>query len=62
MKLNKYFAGIFTLLLFLAVSVSAQENKEMTEEEWQAEMNRLTQKKADLKNKICRNANLRRMC
>jgi nucleoid-associated protein YgaU len=48
MKLNKYIAGIFTLLLFFAVSVSAQENKEMTEEEWQAEMNRLTQKKADL--------------
>lgn len=48
MKLNKYIAGIFTLLLFFAVSVSAQQNKEMTEEEWQAEMNRLTQKKADL--------------
>lgn len=52
MKLNKYFAGIFTLLLFLAVSVSAQQNREMTEEEWQAEMNRLTQKKADLTSEL----------
>lgn len=52
MKLNKYIAGIFTLLLFFAVSVSAQENKEMTEEEWQTEMNRLTQKKADLTSEL----------
>ena len=51
MKLNKYFAGIFTLLLFFAVSVGAQQ-KEMTEEEWQSEMNRLTQKKSDLTSEL----------
>lgn len=53
MKLKKYFAGILTLLLFFAVAVSAQDRmKDMTEEEWQAEMNRLTQKKADLTSEL----------
>jgi len=52
MKLNKYFAGIFTLLLFFAVSVNAQQNKEMTQDEWQAEMNRLTQKKSELTSEL----------
>ncbi len=46
MKLFKSFIA-FALVVVLSSAVFAQE-KEMTEEEWQAEINRLTQKKADL--------------
>lgn len=52
MKLNKYFAGLLTLLLFFAVALNAQDRKEMTEDEWQAEMNRLTSKKSDLTSEL----------
>lgn len=52
MKLQKYIASIFALLLLFSVSAFAQENKEMTEEEWQAEMNRLTEKKAELTSEL----------
>ncbi len=46
MKLFKSFMA-FALVVVLTGAVFAQQ-KEMTKEEWQAEINRLTQKKADL--------------
>lgn len=51
MKLVKYLTVL--LVLFFSVSLFAQdEGEEMTEEEWQAEMNRLTEKKADLTSEL----------
>lgn len=50
MKLNKYFFGAFAFLLFLSLNTFAQE--EMTKEQWQAEMNSLSEKKASLNNEI----------
>ena len=47
MVLKKNLISILSLLLFLSVSVIAQE-KEMTSDEWQAEMSRLTAQKAAL--------------
>jgi len=47
MKSYKLFAAILSLMLFFSVNVMAQED-EMTTEEWQNEMNRLTEKKAAL--------------
>ncbi len=44
----KLIAAILSLLLLLSVSMVAQEQKEMTEEEFQAEMNRLTQERVEL--------------
>ena len=46
MKVYKYLPAI-ALVLLLSASVFAQE-KEMTHDEWQSEINRLTQVKADL--------------
>ena len=43
MKLRKYIFGVLALLLIFSVNIVAQE--EMTEDEWQAEMNRLREKK-----------------
>ncbi len=51
MKLNKYLFGILALLLIFSANIIAQE-KEMTEEEWQGEMNRLKEKKAMLTQEI----------
>ena len=49
MKSYKLLAGILSLLLFFSVSVMAQEEeKEMTEEEFQTEMNRLTEQRVEL--------------
>ncbi|MEN8192711.1 MAG: LysM peptidoglycan-binding domain-containing protein [Bacteroidota bacterium] len=50
MKSYKLIAMILSLLLFFSVSVIAQEEeeKEMTEEEWQEEMNRLTEERVAL--------------
>jgi nucleoid-associated protein YgaU len=48
MKSFKLIASILSLLLLLSVSMVAQEEKEMTEEEFQAELNRLTQEKVEL--------------
>ena len=48
MKSFKLIASILSLLLLLSVSMVAQEKKEMTEEEFQAELNRLTQEKVEL--------------
>lgn len=49
MKLANLFSGIM-LLLFLSATAFAQE--EMTKEEWQAEINRLTEKKVSLQEDI----------
>ncbi len=46
MKLHKYLLSLLALLLISSISVFAQE--EMTEEEWENEMNRLTEAKANL--------------
>ncbi|MCF8241047.1 MAG: LysM peptidoglycan-binding domain-containing protein [Melioribacteraceae bacterium] len=50
MKFNKYFAGLLTLLLLFSVSIFAQE--ELTEEEWQKQINQLTEKKASLSTEL----------
>ncbi len=52
MKSYKLIAGILGLLLFFSVSVMAQEEKEMTEDEFQTEMNRLTEQRVDLTKQI----------
>ena len=51
MKLAKFLTVL--LVLFFSVSLFAQDQgEEMTEEEWQSEMNRLTEKKADLTSEL----------
>jgi nucleoid-associated protein YgaU len=52
MKGYKLIATILSLLLLLSVSVIAQEEKEMTAEEFQKEMNRLTKEKVELTKQI----------
>ena len=47
MKLQKYFAGLIAILLLVNISLFAQD-EEMTKEEWQSEINRLTETKASL--------------
>lgn len=51
MKLAKYLVGILSLVLLLSLSSFAQE-EEMTSEEWEAEMSRLTGKKQALNSEI----------
>jgi len=51
MKLTKYILSLLSLVLLLSVVSFAQE-REMTEEEWQAEMTRLGEKKTSLVNEI----------
>lgn len=46
MKLTKYLAGVFTVLLFLSFNAFAQE--EMKKEDWENEMNRLNEQKNSL--------------
>ena len=48
MKSYKLVATVLSLLLLLSVSTFAQEEKEMTQEEYQNEMNRLTQNRVEL--------------
>jgi nucleoid-associated protein YgaU len=48
MKSYKLIASILSLLLLLSVSAFAQEEKEMTQEEYQLEMNRLIQNRVEL--------------
>ncbi len=48
MKSYKLLVTILSLLLFFSVSIVAQEEEEMTEEEFQAEMNRLTEQRVEL--------------
>ncbi len=47
MKFTKTLISLLTLFLLFSASAIAQE-REMTEEEWQNEINRLTQKKSEL--------------
>jgi len=51
MKLAKYILSLLSLVLLLSVVSFAQE-REMTEDEWQAEMTRLGEKKVSLLNEI----------
>ncbi len=51
MKLTKYILSLLSLVLLLSVVSFAQE-REMTEEEWQAEMTRLGEKKTSLLNEF----------
>jgi peptidoglycan hydrolase CwlO-like protein len=51
MKLTKYILSLLSLVLLLSVVSFAQE-REMTEEEWQAEMTRLGEVKTSLLNEI----------
>jgi peptidoglycan hydrolase CwlO-like protein len=51
MKLTKYILSLLSLVLLMSVVSFAQE-REMTEEEWQAEMTRLGEKKTSLLNEI----------
>jgi len=47
MKISKYLLSMFALLVFFSAAAIAQE-KEMTKDEWKAEMDRLTTEKASL--------------
>lgn len=49
MKIQKYLAGLVALLLLANVSLFAQD---MTKEEWQNEINRLTERKASLTSEL----------
>ncbi len=51
MKLTKYVISIFALMLLFSVAVIAQDT-EMTEDEWQNEMNRLNEQKTSLQQEI----------
>lgn len=52
MKFYKSFLAVIALLVFLSVNTFGQERKEMTEEEWKAEMDKLTIKKTELTKEI----------
>lgn len=52
MKLYKFLIGVLSLLLFLSVNIIAQEQKEMTEEEWEAEMARLRDRQESLQQEV----------
>jgi uncharacterized protein YoxC len=47
MKISKYIISMFAIIVFFSMSAFAQE-KEMTKDEWKAEMDRLTTEKASL--------------
>ncbi len=47
MKSIKLYAVLFSLVLFVSANIFAQD-KDMTKDEWQNEMNRLTQQKTEL--------------
>ena len=51
MKLSRNLIAVFSLLVIFSVAVFAQE-KEMTKDEWQAEMQRLTTEKASLTKEV----------
>lgn len=52
MKLSKYILSLLCLVLLFSMTSFAQQEKEMTEEEWQAEMTRLGDQKASLTTEI----------
>jgi uncharacterized protein YoxC len=51
MKLNRFFIGLLSLVFFFSANIFAQD-QEMTEEEWEAEMNRLRERRESLNNEI----------
>lgn len=51
MEIKKYLISFFSILFLLSITVIAQE-KEMTEDEWEAEMTRLKDKKESLTKEI----------
>ena len=52
MKISKYLLTVLSLLLLFTVSIVAQEQKEMTSDEWEAEMARLKTQKDALNQQI----------
>lgn len=52
MKLAKYVLSLLSLVLLLSIVSFAQEERDMTEDEWQAEMTRLGEMKVSLTNEI----------
>ena len=52
MKISKYLLTVLSLLLLFTVSIVAQEQEEMTSDEWQAEMARLRSQKDALNQQI----------
>ena len=52
MKLTKSLVYFLSVIFLLSLSTFAQDEKEMTEEEWEAEMTRLTGKKQSLESEI----------
>jgi nucleoid-associated protein YgaU len=52
MKLTKYVLSLLSLVLLLSIVSFAQEERDMTEDEWQAEMTRLGEMKVSLTNEI----------
>lgn len=52
MKITKYLLTVVSLLLLFTVSIVAQEQKEMTSDEWDAEMARLRSQKDALNQQI----------
>lgn len=51
MKFNRFLIGLLSLVLFFSANIIAQD-QEMTEEEWEAEMQRLRERKESLTNEI----------
>lgn len=52
MKISKYLLTVLSLLLLFTVSIVAQEQEEMTSDEWKAEMARLQSQKEALNQQI----------
>jgi hypothetical protein len=52
MKFYKFLLGVLSLMLVLSFNVIAQEETEMTEEEWEAEMARLRDRQESLQQEI----------
>ncbi len=51
MKLLKYLS-VFVFVLFLSANVMAQEEEEMSSEEWENELQRLNERKTELQNQV----------
>jgi hypothetical protein len=51
MKFNRFLIGLLSLVFFFSANIFAQD-QEMTEEEWEAEMNRLRERRESLNNEI----------
>jgi hypothetical protein len=51
MKFNRFLIGLLSLVFFFSANIFAQD-QEMTEEEWEAEINRLRERRESLSNEI----------